>query len=72
MRSGCFRHELASLFLPNNGLALARAFCFASKSTFKYLLVVLTLTCPSQWAMVLKSTPERSRKMAVLWRMLCG
>ena len=45
----------------SGGFALASASRFASRSMEMYLLVVLTLTCPNQWAIVLRSTPERSR-----------
>jgi hypothetical protein len=41
-------------------LAFASASRLASRSMARYLLV-LRLACPSQWAMVLKSTPERNR-----------
>ena len=43
------------------GFALVNASRFASKLIARYLLVVFTLACPSRCAMVLKSTPERSR-----------
>jgi hypothetical protein len=51
---------------------IASASRLASRSMARYLLVVLTLACPSQWAMVLKSTPERNRLTAVLCRTLWG
>src|ERR1035438_5897269 len=54
------------------GAAFARAVCLAAKSTVTYLWVVLMLQWPNQCAMVLKSTPDRSRWTAVLWRRLWG
>jgi len=56
----------------SNGVALASASRLASRSRERYLLVVLTLTCPNQWAIVLRSTPERSRWVAVLCLIECG
>src|SRR4029077_4354598 len=53
----------------SSGSAFASASRLAPMSMARYLLVVLTLTCPSQWAMVLKSTPERNRWTAVLCRL---
>jgi hypothetical protein len=43
------------------GSALAIAARLASKSIVTYLCVVLILECPSQCAMVLRSTPDLSR-----------
>src|SRR6266704_916999 len=40
---------------------LFSAWRFASRSRVRYLLVVLMLTWPNQFAMVLRSTPDRSK-----------
>ena len=51
----------------SSGLAFASASRLASRSMARYLLVVLTLTCPSQWAMVLNQ-----RLNAIDGRPCCG
>ena len=51
---------------------LANALAFISRSTSAYTLVVASDTCPSQARIVLMSTPERSRWVAVVWRIVCG
>jgi hypothetical protein len=69
IRFGSFRQSLSRWFPLSSGFALASASRLASTSMERYLFVVLTLTWPSQWAIVLRSTPERSRWMAVLCRL---
>ena len=61
MRLVSRRHAPVFFFCFNRGFAFAKAARLASKSSERYLLVVLTLAWPSQWAIVLRSTPERSR-----------
>src|SRR5580704_12403459 len=51
---------------------LASALAFISRSTSAYTLVVSSDTWPSHARIVLMSTPERSRWVAVVWRMVCG
>ena len=55
-----------------NGLAFSIAWRFISRSIVAYLLVVFTLACPNQLAIVLRSTPDLRRWIAVLCLMLWG
>src|SRR5258708_27884279 len=47
---------------------LESALALVSRSTSAYTLVVVSDTCPSQARIVLMSTPERRRCVAVVWR----
>jgi hypothetical protein len=53
-------------------LQLSSALAFISKSTSAYTLVVISDTWPSHARIVLMSTPERSRWVAVVCRIVCG
>ena len=50
---------------------LSNALAFISRSTSAYTFVVND-TCPSHARIVLMSTPERRRCVAVVWRIVCG
>ena len=52
--AGCFSLEAIGFVLFNASRLVLR-------SSVRYRPVVLTLTCPSHLAIVLRSTPERSR-----------
>lgn len=58
-------------FLPFTS-QLAKALVFISRSTSAYTFVVSSDTCPSHARIVLMSTPERRRWVAVVWRIVCG
>jgi len=59
--SGSFLHVDGEEFPPPSGLAISRTCYFISISMVAYLLVVLGLACPSQFAIVLRSTPDFKR-----------
>jgi hypothetical protein len=58
-------------FFPSTS-QLFNALAFISKSTSAYTFVVISDTCPSHARIVLMSTPERSRWVAVVCRIVCG
>lgn len=60
------RQAPALPFGCTSGLVFDKASRFASRSKARYLLVVLMLAWPSQWAMVLRSLAARSKYRAVL------
>ena len=60
------------LFSSSSTSQLASALAFISRSTSAYTFVVASDTCPSHARIVLMSTPDRSRCVAVVWRIVCG
>jgi IstB-like ATP binding protein len=71
-RMVAFRRQAGRRGAAPRACAFASAFRFISRSIVAYRLVVVTLACPSQCAIVGRSTPDCSRWTAVLWRRLCG
>ena len=69
--SPLFSFHGATFFFASTS-QLASALAFISRSTSAYTFVVVSDTCPSHARMVLMSTPERSRWVAVVCRIVCG
>jgi len=69
---GSSRHFFFLLRAPPPGSQAARAFALMARSVSAYILVVSSETCPSHALIVLRSTPARSRWVAVVWRIVCG
>ena len=61
-----WRQAPVSPFGCASGFVFDKASRFASRSTARYLFVVFMLVWPSQWAMVLRSLPARSKNSATL------
>ena len=72
MRLGSSRHLFLILRRPPPGSQAARASALTARSVSAYIFVVSIDTWPNHALIVLRSTPARSRWVAVVCRIVCG